>query len=364
MRDPHGRILVLWASEASPNLGVRALARGSHDLLARVWPTAEFVFADFGQRPREVPWGRVRSLARERVTGRLGMQEWFRSFDLVWDTRSGDSFSDLYGLGRLGVMSSIHEFARQAGTPVVMAPQTIGPFRSIAGRLLARRTLSRSSLVFARDPQSAAASRTSGRPVDATVTDLVFGIAQPTRSARRDVLLNVSGLLWHESGLVDSATYRESVRTLIRLLLAEGRRVTLLPHVMSSTNPDTDVPTAMRLAEEFDGRIDVVFPVDLDEARSIIGSASLVIGARMHACLNALSTGVPAIAMAYSRKFDPLLRSLDWPHVVSLHHGTAVSADIIRMMRTDGLAESAVAARDRGARLLDRTIPFLEGLQR
>jgi colanic acid/amylovoran biosynthesis protein len=32
----------------------------------------------------------------------------------------------------------------------------------------------------------------------------------------------------------------------------------------------------------------------------------------MHACLNALSVGVPALPWAYSRKFKPLLDGLGW----------------------------------------------------
>ena len=54
------------------------------------------------------------------------------------------------------------EFAAQAGVPHVLAPQTIGPFGTRRGRLLARRNLARATAVFARDPLSAdAAARCS-----------------------------------------------------------------------------------------------------------------------------------------------------------------------------------------------------------
>ena len=152
------RVLVLWADEHSPNLGVRVLARGSRDLIRSVWPDAEVEYADFTSRPPQVPWGQVRSLVRERVTGSLGMKRWLEGFDLVWDTRSGDSFTDIYGSHRHSVMSAVHEFAAQAHRPVAMAPQTIGPFTSVSGRTLGRRSLRRSALVFARDPVSAAAA--------------------------------------------------------------------------------------------------------------------------------------------------------------------------------------------------------------
>lgn len=356
------RILVAWAGDVSPNLGVRALGRGSADLLHSVWPDAELQFMDFGDRPPAVPWGRPRSLVRERVTGRDGMMSWLGGFDLVWDTRSGDSFADIYGANRHAKMSLLHEFAVQAGVPAVLAPQTIGPFATVRGRLLARRNLRRSRLVFARDPISAAAAATLGRPVDDTTTDLVFGISQPVVGIRRDVLLNVSGLLWRASDHVDADAYRRSVRTIITRLLDDGRSVTLLPHVLDSGDPDNDVPVSRALLEEFEGRIDLHIAADLEDARSAIAGSSLLIGARMHACLNALSTGVPAIAMAYSRKFLPLMAELGWPHVVSLAESDDPARDVLAAAASGDLGDRATSARSRGQELLGRVRPHLAGI--
>lgn len=351
------RILVMWANDTTSNLGVRALAQGSADLLHRVWPDAEVVFANYGQRPKELPWGQPRSLLRERATGRLGMMDWFRQFDLVWDTRSGDSFADIYGLHRHTTMSLVHEFAAQAGVPVVLAPQTIGPFQTRRGRALARRSLRRSALAFARDPISAAAAAQLGRPVDAVTSDLVFGINQPSIGRSRDVLLNVSGLLWRENPHVDASTYREAIVRLITGLRAEGREVTLMPHVLASPNADNDAPACAELAETFHREIDVFTPSDLHDARSAIAGAQLVIGARMHACLNALSVGTPAVAMSYSRKFAPLLKSVGWEHIVPLTAPAAgTAAEIAQAVLEDASSESlrdeAAKAKQRGTELL------------
>jgi colanic acid/amylovoran biosynthesis protein len=346
------RILVGWAGDSSPNLGVRVLGRGSADLLRATWPDARIEFMDFGARPVALPWGRPRSLVRERLTGRAGMMEWLGQFDLYWDTRSGDSFADIYGIQRHAKMSLVHEFAVQAGAAAVLAPQTIGPFRSRRGRFLARRNLRRSALAFARDPSSAGAARDLGRPVDRITTDLVFGISQPTPSGDHDVLLNVSGLLWKASDHVDHGSYRAAVHTIISRLLADGRRVTLLPHVLDSHDADNDVPVSRALQDEYDGRIGLHVPIDLDDARSVIAGAKLVIGARMHACLNALSTGTPAIAMAYSRKFQPLMAELDWPHVISLAESTDAASAVLRAVDAPALPDRARSAMARGQELL------------
>lgn len=356
------RVLVGWAGDTSPNLGVRALGRGSADLLRAALPEATIEFMDFGSRPAALPWGRPRSLVRERLTGRAGMMEWLGRFDLFWDTRSGDSFADIYGIQRHAKMSLVHEFAVQAGVAAVLAPQTIGPFETRRGRLLAQRNLRRSALVFARDPASARAAEDLGRPADRLTTDLVFGISQPTPSGGHDVLLNVSGLLWKESDHVDHASYRDAVRTIISRLLADGRRVTLLPHVLDSHDPDNDVPVSHALRDEYDGRIGLHVPADLDDARSVIAGAELVIGARMHACLNALSTGTPAVAMAYSRKFQPLMAELDWPHVISLAQSTDAAADVLRAVQAPELTERARRARTRGQELLAPVGELVGGL--
>ena len=204
------RAAVLWASEASTNLGVRALARGSRDLLRRVDPDVEVEFVDFGHRPAELRFGRPRSLVRERLFNEHGMMRWLRGFDLIWDTRSGDSFADIYGPDRHWKMSLLHEFAAQAGVPTVLAPQTIGPFHSATGRRLARRNLRRSALAYARDPASVEAARDLGRPVDRLASDLVFGIDQPAPGESPDVLFNVSGLLLQPNSHLDHVAYAPS----------------------------------------------------------------------------------------------------------------------------------------------------------
>lgn len=355
------RVLIAWANDSSANLGVRALAQGSVDLIRSAYPNAQFTYLNYGLRPAQVPWS-TRGLFRERLTGRLGMMAWLRQFDFVWDTRSGDSFADIYGMPRHETMSLIYEFAAQAGVPVVLAPQTIGPFRTRRSRALARRNLRKSSLVFARDELSAQASADLGRTVDAVTSDLVFGIAQPEPGQHRDVLLNVSGLLWRENPHVDSERYRAAVRRIIDGLLETGRDVTLLPHVVDSPDPDNDVPVSHALVEEYGSRIDVHVPSDLDDVRSTVAAAELVIGARMHACLNALSTGTPAIAMAYSRKFAPLLESVGWEHVVPLSGSEDWADQVLALAARRDLRGVARHSQATGRRLLDPVVTALKRL--
>src|SRR5699024_592440 len=135
---------------------------------------------------------------------------------------------------------------------------------------------------------------------------------QPDPGPQRDVLVNVSGLLWTENPHVGAAAYRRTLQETVTRLRADGREVALLAHVLDNPSADNDVPALRELAAQVGGGLEVVVPTDLDSVRATIAGANLLIGSRMHACLNALSVGTPAIPLAYSRKFAPLLESVGW----------------------------------------------------
>ncbi|MET0724724.1 MAG: polysaccharide pyruvyl transferase family protein [Leifsonia sp.] len=356
------KTLVLWADGRSPNLGVRALADGSAALVRRVHPDAQFTFHNFGRPIPQLPVGRFTSLARERVTGRHGMQRWLAGFDLVVDTRSGDSFADIYGMRRLTMMSAIAECAVQAGVPVVLGPQTIGPFETRRGRWLARHSMRRAALVMARDTESARYAASIGRPADVTTTDVVFAIPAEETPKSRDVVLNVSGLLWNGNRHVDADSYRGVVTSLIDELLAAGREVTVLAHVLESTSPDNDVPAVREVAALFPGRIDTVIPESLGDVREAVASAEVVLGSRMHACLNALSLGTPAVPLAYSRKFAPLLSDLGWTATVDLRTDPDPLAAALDALADPELAAAAARTRERAQAALRSAEDAIRGL--
>jgi colanic acid/amylovoran biosynthesis protein len=234
----------------------------------------------------------------------------------------------------------------------------------VSGRMLGRRSLRRSALVFARDPVSAAAAVALGRRVDAVTSDLAFAIAPPEPADRdRDVILNVSGLLWQENPHLDARVYRDTVTEIVRMLLERSRSVAVLPHVLDSHDRDNDAPAVDALAAEFGADLEVVAPRNLDDARSIIAGSRVLIGARMHACLNALSTGVPAIAMAYSRKFAPLLDAIGWPYSVPAEEsGTESAVRVLEMIADPSLGESARRTEARGRAAMSPVRPALESL--
>jgi colanic acid/amylovoran biosynthesis protein len=318
------KILVLWADAESANLGVRVLSEGSVLLAQRVWGReAEIITQDFTGAVSGVPLG-GKSLLLNMIGLRKQVTRYLETFDVVLDTGAGDSFSDIYGLKRLLIMTHVQSLCKRLGASLILVPQTIGPFNSRVGRFLARRTLKSADVVATRDPRSFEVAENLGRVRIVDSSDLVFCLPVPAPAAEKtyDVLLNVSGLLWERNRHVDHESYRAHIANLITQLVSSGRSVTLFPHVLANASNDNDVRVLEQILKKVEVECAVAIPESLSDARDIVGSANLVIASRMHASLNALSVGTPSIAWAYSRKFAPLLEDVGWRHVVDLRLAT------------------------------------------
>src|SRR6476620_5183885 len=187
MTTPNPRILVLWADRESTNLGLRTLAEGRESIVERRWPTAELTFHT--QDSQGTPLSK-RSVLRDIFRSRGPIKREISRYDAILDTGAGDSFTDIYGLRRLILMAYVQRVAAQRRVPTILMPQTIGPFDSRVGRLIARKSLQQATRVFARDPVSRTYARQLGRRSAAESTDLVFALAQPDRTGtvERDVV--------------------------------------------------------------------------------------------------------------------------------------------------------------------------------
>ncbi|WP_458781228.1 polysaccharide pyruvyl transferase family protein [Arthrobacter sp. D3-16] len=356
------RVLVLWADESSSNLGVRVLAEGAASLAERAW--GDDVFVDF-QSFEVGPLGTQLSgkvVLKGLLTGSTKLRAEMSQYDAVIDTGAGDSFTDIYGPKRLAIMAYTRFVAKQANRPIIFAPQTIGPFKTVWGRLMARHSLKAAHTVMARDSTSMEFASKIGFPADCLATDMAFALDQPTSvagSSRADVALNVSGLLWNSDSHLPKEQYRSLTRGIIDGLLARGENVTLLAHVLDNPSIDNDIPVLEELACEFGGRVNVYIPGDLKEARSFIAGSKVVIGSRMHACLNALSVGVPAIPLAYSRKFAPLLEDIGWPYTLDLRTDFEIVQKVLELVARDDLREQAVLVRQHAESRLDTAVAHL-----
>jgi polysaccharide pyruvyl transferase WcaK-like protein len=265
--------------------------------------------------------------------------------DLVVAISGGDSFSDIYGLRRLLYASLPQILALWSGKRLILLPQTLGPFQSRFSRVVAKYIMKRAEVIYSRDHSGikqvgnwlgldAGAGRLKfcydvGFVVDSIPPariDLV-GLPLEQLEARRLVGLNISGLLDMGGYTRNNAfglkmDYRAFIYTLIDFLIEKKQAdVVLIPHVLG-TGGECDSPVCDRLFQElrdrYPGRIGVVRgSYNQSEIKYIIGLCDFFIGARMHACIAALSQGIPAVAIAYSDKFAGVMESVGVGSIVA-----------------------------------------------
>jgi polysaccharide pyruvyl transferase WcaK-like protein len=243
----------------------------------------------------------------------------------VLDIGEGDSWTDIYGLERYAFHAGTKIAALALGKPLVLAPQTIGPFVHPAQRWIADRVMHRARAVFTRDALSSA--YVASRPVrceTAEFIDVAFRLPYERHAKAADrvrVGINVSGLLYrggysgrNELGL--TIDYVDFTNRLIAALIERGAEIHLVPHVIVGDGNDDDRSVVPALTARFPQvRVPDVF-ADACAAKSFMSGLDFVVGGRMHACIGAFSAGTPVVPIAYSRKFNGLFGTLGYPHFV------------------------------------------------
>lgn len=326
---------MLWHSVAAGNFGVGALTVGNLALARAAAARASMVpeFTVFGPVERGTPYVAapdvaLRSITRRYLLGTAGYRADLKNLDIMLDISAGDSFGDIYAEKRFAYMVLTKALAIRAGLPLILSPQTIGPFSRQPHTMAAGWVCRRSAQVFARDPISMEVLARIAPGARATqVVDVAFALPFDRAPARGGgpvrVGLNVSRLLMHRAvagnnvyGL--SYDYAALTRAIITAFLAmPDVEVHLVPHVVAPGQPyDDDGAAADALKAEFPALVrhpDFAGPSD---AKGFISSLDFLVGGRMHATIGAYSAGVPVVPVSYSRKFEGLYGGLDYPWFV------------------------------------------------
>ncbi len=258
--------------------------------------------------------------------------------DVVGEIRGGDSFSDIYGFRWLvfGLFPTLACILLRKD--LVMLPQTYGPFKARASRFVARRILHHSHLIYSRDRESMNLIETLRTRKDSLVKfcpDMAFVLEsqkppvediQPPLPRPRTIPMvgvNISGLLYvggfnHNNMFNLKVEYKDFIVELLTWILEQfDVLILLVPHVMCEGDEDVDeLRLCRQVREDMEARrrdrIHVVNQYYNErEIKSVIGQCDFFIGSRMHACIAALSQGIPAVGLAYSKKFRGVFDSID-----------------------------------------------------
>ncbi|HWR72522.1 MAG TPA: polysaccharide pyruvyl transferase family protein [Nitrospirota bacterium] len=415
------KILLLGATFSTRNMGVGALTAGAIQAALQHYPRAEIYLLDYGKESAryELPMnGRTvtvnlvnmrfskkfylknniallillswilrlvpfRSIREKIIAGNTCLAR-TREANIVAALSGGDSFSDIYGLGRFLYVALPQLFVLSMGKDLVLLPQTIGPFQTAIAKRIAAYIISRSRLVYSRDydgmEETRKLSGALGTPDKVRFCYDVGFVIDPVKPAKIEigdgpnekqanaplVGLNVSGLLYRGGytghnmfGL--RVDYRALVDELIEFFIKKKNSLVLLvPHVYGvGEASESDAAVCRKIYDA--GR--TVYPErlfmargehDQHEIKYIIGLCDFFVGSRMHACIAALSQNVPAVGIAYSRKFIGVLRTVGAEALVAdpRKHG---KGEIVSLINT--------AFEDRGQirRRLQQRMPQVRG---
>ena len=114
------------------------------------------------------------------------------------------------------------------------------------------------------------------------------------------------------------------------------------------------------LPRELQGRVRIVTgEYDSHEIKGVIGQCDFFIGSRMHACIAALSQGVPCVGVAYSMKFAGVFETVGMQEWVVDGRSVATDAAVARVLELyrdceavrSGLKVQAQVARERLAEI-------------
>jgi polysaccharide pyruvyl transferase WcaK-like protein len=350
---PEMKVCMLGASPDTGNLGVSALSESIVFGVARQSPGAHLTVFDngWGLRRRSVEvdgrqfsyalcgfrrskrYYRHESMLNVRLSARLGglrnhTAQAIRRADAVLDVSGGDSFSDIYGRARFETTAQAKEIALEQNESLVLLPQTYGPFAGDAARRRATAILRSASAAWARDADSYGVlcdllgddhdpdrhrlgvdlafalepSPVPGLDIDDLFRDRVGSLAG----------VNVSGLLFDQPTAGAQFGFRldydPTALGLVERLIDDGARVLLTPHVHSPGDlSQSDRRASSSLLERLDParreRV-ALLPAGLNagETKWAIASCDWFCGTRMHSTIAALSSLVPAAAIAYSAK--------------------------------------------------------------
>jgi colanic acid/amylovoran biosynthesis protein len=356
------KVGLLWHSTNSGNLGVGALTVANMAIARDVAAALglELDFTVIGMRDGETSYvsadqAKVFVVNTASLFRPDGCWAVIGDQDCLLDIGAGDSFADIYGPRRFFFLWWTKMLAIARGRPLILSPQTIGPFTRFGYKGMAKLALEKSRTVVARDDQSLRALQALAPRAHAVLSvDVAFALPYQDRSnerggARLKVGVNVSGLLFAEAetgnnrfGL--SVDYAQLMRRFISDLCEQGAEVHLVSHVVSRTMPeDDDGRLAERLHAEFPQTLVVPTFASPSEAKSYISSLDFLVAGRMHACIAAFSSGVPVVPVAYSRKFSGLFGMLDYKWLLPV---TGLDEAAALAFLHDGIQNRAALAAD------------------
>lgn len=239
--------------------------------------------------------------------------------NLCIDLTQGDSFSDIYGEERFYSWSLMKLLIERSGVPLVLGPQTYGPFKDSKVKQIAKDIIDNAYLVVSRDEDSIKLINSFCNKSVVSGTDLAFALPYNKThldNGKINIGINISGLLsknkTDQSNLSTGelkTNFSEYINRLINFLVNKNEYIV---HIISHVGNE---------GEEFARSNKIIYSGKFDspiDAKSYISGMDIFIGARMHATIAAFTCGVATIPLAYSKKFAGVYSAIGYNKVIDL----------------------------------------------
>lgn len=244
-----------------------------------------------------------------------------RSSDIIADIHGGDSFSDIYGLLRFIISSFPLIISVLLHKRLIFLPQTYGPFKNRIAQFISNFLLQKAHIVFCRDSNGVKEiNKKSGELLYCPDVAFTLEPIKPNHinilpevkhDVKRIIGLNINGLMYNGGytrnnmfGL--AIDYKQVIEDIVSTLISKDNHIVLVPHTYGgNNNVNSDNLACEEIIKKInDNRLHILKDkYNQSELKYIISNFDLFIGSRMHSCIASISSGVPTIGLAYSKKF-------------------------------------------------------------
>lgn len=198
---------------------------------------------------------------RDGIKGMSYILDEINKCDFIIDITYGDSFSDIYGFKNYILYTIPKLMTLYRKKILVLAPQTVGPYKNKLAKLLSKKVLKKSNIICVRDEKSLEyAKKISKREDIILASDLAMELPyekQKLNGTKFKVGINISTLLWNNSneenlkqyGIV--VDYKELVKKIITKFTSEKYEIHLITHVYAKDDSKGEYALAKKVHEEF-----------------------------------------------------------------------------------------------------------------
>lgn len=265
------------------------------------------------------------------------MKNNIKACDFIIDMTGGDSFSDIYGKKRFYFWSNIKKYIIKENIPLILGPQTYGPYENIRVKKVAKEIIEKASLVIARDQKSLQYIQSFTNTKAEVTTDVAFELTSEKgafvkNTKKKQIGINVSGLLYLDNSDSDfnekamKSEYRVYTHKLIEeLLKSEKNEIYLIGHVKS------DMDAIEKVKNLYPSCNVIPWQQTPMEIKYYISQMDVFVGARMHATVAAFSSNIATIPVAYSRKFAGLYENIGYDILIDLK-STSLEEALVKTM--------------------------------